>query len=135
MRTMVHAAVLAAAILAEPGLAAAQSSRPDPGQALGSEATTSGSATKGMRDQLRGAANTLGASPVAAPTRKAVRPEKTFGPDLAAYVAAPVGAIVAPINAGLHAFDAAMAPLNDALRPITGPLAPIPVPVPVGPAQ
>lgn len=139
MRTMVHAAVMAAAILAEPGLAAAQARRPDPGLELGGQDSQYNSDTKAMRNQLQGGAKELGAAAAPAPVRKAARPEKTFGPDLAAFVAAPVGVIVTPINAGLRAFDAAMAPLNDALRPITGPLVlappPAPVPVPVGPGK
>ncbi|MCJ2111872.1 hypothetical protein MKK64_11760 [Methylobacterium sp. E-025] len=139
MRTMVHAAVMAAAILAEPGLAAAQARRPDPGLELGGQDSQYNSDTKAMRNQLQGGAKELGAAAAPAPVRKAARPEKTFGPDLAAFVAAPVGVIVTPINAGLRAFDAAMAPLNDALRPITGPLVlappPTPVPVPVGPGK
>ncbi|WP_243934975.1 hypothetical protein [Methylobacterium sp. E-025] len=136
---MVHAAVMAAAILAEPGLAAAQARRPDPGLELGGQDSQYNSDTKAMRNQLQGGAKELGAAAAPAPVRKAARPEKTFGPDLAAFVAAPVGVIVTPINAGLRAFDAAMAPLNDALRPITGPLVlappPTPVPVPVGPGK
>jgi hypothetical protein len=134
---MVHAAVMAAAILAEPGLAAAQARRPDPGLELGGQDSQYNSDTKAMRNQLQGGAKELGAAAAPAPVRKAARPEKTFGPDLAAFVAAPVGVIVTPINAGLRAFDAAMAPLNDALRPVTGPLvlAPPPAPVPVGPGR
>ncbi len=134
MKTMMSAAMVMAAILAGPGPAAAQVKRPT--QDLGPEQQTSAD-SKRLRDDVRGEAGALQAGAVAAPTRKAVRPEKTFGPDLAAFVAAPVGVIVTPINEGLHAFDAAMAPLNEALRPITGPLAPVsaPIPVPVGPAK
>lgn len=55
------------------------------------------------------------------PGQKPPRPDNALGPDLVAYVFAPVGRIVGPITEGLHAFDAALAPVNAVLLPLTGP--------------
>lgn len=53
--------------------------------------------------------------------QKPPRPDNAVGPDLFAYIFAPVGRIVGPISEGLHAFDAALAPVNAVLLPLTGP--------------
>ncbi len=50
------------------------------------------------------------------------RSEKAIGPDLTAYIFAPIEVIVTPINDGVHGFDALIAPINDVLQPIVGPL-------------
>jgi hypothetical protein len=55
------------------------------------------------------------------PGQRPPRPETAIGPDLAAYLFAPIEGMVGPITEGLHAFDAAIAPINEALQPVTGP--------------
>jgi len=78
-----------------------------------------------MAAETRGALLAPGAPPqaggIAPPAQRPPRSEKAIGPDLAAYIFAPIGGIVGPITEGLHAFDAAIAPINEALQPITGP--------------
>lgn len=55
------------------------------------------------------------------PGQKPPRPDTAVGPDLLAYIFAPVGGIVGPITEGIHVFDAALAPVNAVLLPLTGP--------------
>ncbi len=52
---------------------------------------------------------------------EAAAADTAVGPDLLAYIFAPVGGIVGPITEGLHVFDAALAPVNAVLLPLTGP--------------
>lgn len=105
--------ILVTAALVLPGLAAAQTASSRPG-------------VPSAEPQRMGAAPRTAALPAtdtsAAP---AARPTgKTYGPDLAAVLFAPLDTILSPINDGLHAFDATVAPLNAALAPITGPVDP-----------
>ena len=55
------------------------------------------------------------------PGQKPPRPDNAVGPDLLAYVFAPIGGMVGPITEVLHVFDAALAPVNALLLPLTGP--------------
>lgn len=116
-------------ILASPITAQAQvaSSKPlIPGAPVQTQTGTgrSGSASATLLE-------TPGAAPSAPsgfdpPGQKPPRPDTAIGPDLVAYIFAPVGKIVGPITEGLHVFDASLAPINAVLLPLTGPHDPAP---------
>lgn len=118
MKTTISTAILAAALVL-PGLAAAQpmTSQGAPGGRPGAPDGDASRLGGSKRDDLMAPGRAPGAG-------KPPRPERAIGPDLMAYVFAPIGVIVAPITDGIHHFDAAIAPLDAVLAPITGPVDP-----------
>lgn len=120
MRAIIRTGLILA--LALPGAAAAQ----QPETAPGRPGVDSRPGPAGRAALLEANPAAPGAPPAGAPAgpQKPPRPEKAIGPDLMAYVFAPIGTVVVPITEGLHAFDAAIAPVNAALLPVTGPLDP-----------
>ena len=119
--------------LALPGAAGAQSGLaggPD-GSSGRAKVGASAQSSDGRDTLLK--ASTPPADGAAASRQKLPRPENAIGPDLIAYVFAPIGGMVVPISAGLRTIDAVIAPVTSVFQPLTGPYVTGPETAPVIP--